>query len=75
MDASAGRLAESFCDVTLASALQKCRQKGINEDGKVLQTLQDASGNYALTTGLIEYNDGTLFVTSLTEQDLGIIEP
>ena len=47
----------------------------INEDGKVLQTLQDASGNYALTTGLIEYNDGTLFVTSLTEQDLGIIEP
>ena len=47
----------------------------INENGNVLEALQGPSGNYALTTGLIEGPDGTRFITSLTEPDLGILEP
>lgn len=47
----------------------------INEAGDILETLQDASGNYALTTGLIEGGDGKRFITSLTEPGLGVLEP
>jgi hypothetical protein len=47
----------------------------IDENGNVLEALQGPSGNYALTTGLIEGPDGTRFITSLTEPDLGILEP
>lgn len=47
----------------------------INEAGEVLETLQDPSGNYALTTGLIEGDDGSRYVTSLTEPDLAILKP
>lgn len=47
----------------------------VNEDGKVLETLQDPTGLYALTTGLIEGPNGTRYITSLTEPDLGILEP
>jgi sugar lactone lactonase YvrE len=46
----------------------------ITEDGEVLETLQGPSGIYALTTGLIEGDDGTRYITSLTEPDLGILE-
>ena len=47
----------------------------IDEDGNVLETLQRPSGDYALTTGLIEAMDGTRYITSLTEPDLGILKP
>lgn len=47
----------------------------INEAGDVLETLQDPSGSYALTTGLIEGRDGKRFITSLTEPNLGVLEP
>jgi hypothetical protein len=46
----------------------------IDEDGNVLETLQGPSGQYALTTGLIEGPDGARFITSLTEPDLGVLE-
>lgn len=46
----------------------------IDEKGNILETLQGPSGKYALTTGLIEGPDGTRFVTSLTEPELGILE-
>ncbi len=42
----------------------------IDEDGNVLQTLQDPSGAYAVTTGAIEGN-GWLYITSLTSPALG----
>jgi sugar lactone lactonase YvrE len=45
----------------------------IDEDGNVLETLQDPTGDYALTTGLIEGADGIRYVTSLTEPDIGIL--
>jgi len=44
-------------------------------DGSVLETLQDADGQYALTTGAIEGPDGTLVVTSLIEPHLGFLQP
>lgn len=47
----------------------------INEAGDVLETLQDTSGSYALTTGLIEGGDGKRFITSLIEPELGVLEP
>ncbi len=47
----------------------------MDENGTVLQTLQDPSGGYALTTGLIEAPDGLRYVSSLTEPDLGVLEP
>ncbi|MEP5423413.1 MAG: SMP-30/gluconolactonase/LRE family protein, partial [Roseibium sp.] len=47
----------------------------INEAGDILETLQDPSGSYALTTGLIEGEGGTQFITSLTEPDLGVLKP
>lgn len=47
----------------------------INEAGDILETLQDPSGDYALTTGLIEDADGTRYITSLTEPDLAILKP
>jgi len=47
----------------------------INEAGDILETLQDPSGAYALTTGLIEGGDGKRYITSLTEPDLAILEP
>ncbi|MFT7289069.1 MAG: sugar lactone lactonase YvrE [Halieaceae bacterium] len=42
----------------------------INEDGQILQTLQDPDGAYALTTGAIEGQDW-LYITSLGSHDLG----
>ncbi|MEP3049588.1 MAG: SMP-30/gluconolactonase/LRE family protein [Roseibium sp.] len=47
----------------------------INETGDILETLQDPSGDYALTTGLIEGANGVRYVTSLTEPDLGVLKP
>ena len=45
----------------------------IDEEGNVLETLQDPSGDYALTTGLIEGAEGTRYITSLTEPDIGVL--
>ncbi|MEP0942387.1 MAG: SMP-30/gluconolactonase/LRE family protein [Rhizobiaceae bacterium] len=47
----------------------------IDEDGNVLETLQDPSGDYALTTGLIEGADRKRYITSLTEPDIGVLPP
>ena len=47
----------------------------IDGEGKVLETLQDPSGNYALTTGAIDGPDGSVIVSSLTEARLGILAP
>jgi len=43
-------------------------------DGKVLQNLQDPSGDYALVTGAIDTADGKVVITSLTEPRLGYLE-
>lgn len=43
-------------------------------DGKVLQNLQDPSGDYALVTGGIDTADGKVVITSLTEPRLGYLE-
>ncbi|MCF6322145.1 MAG: SMP-30/gluconolactonase/LRE family protein [Rhizobiaceae bacterium] len=45
----------------------------INGEGKVLETLQDPSGGYALTTGAVDGPDGIVVVSSLTEPRLGIL--
>ena len=45
----------------------------IDEEGNVLETIQDPSGAYALTTGLIESKDGTRYISSLTEPDIGVL--
>jgi len=47
----------------------------IDENGTVLETLQDPSGAYALTTGLVEGRNGIRYITSLTEPDLGVLKP
>lgn len=43
-------------------------------EGNIIETLQDASGSYELTTGAIEADDGTIFVTSLTENKLARVK-
>ncbi len=45
----------------------------IDGEGNVLETLQDPSGDYALTTGAIDAPDGSVVITSLTEARLGIL--
>jgi sugar lactone lactonase YvrE len=42
----------------------------IDEDGRILQTLQDPSGAYPVTTGAVEGQDW-LYITSLSSRDLG----
>ena len=42
--------------------------------GKIIETLQDASGSYTLTTGAVEADDGTLYVTSLIENKLARVK-
>jgi sugar lactone lactonase YvrE len=46
----------------------------MDAEGRVLETLQDPTGNYALTTGAITLPDGRIAVTSLTEPRLGILQ-
>lgn len=46
----------------------------INADGVVMETLQDPDGGYALTTGAIDGPDGRLYISSLTEPDLAVLE-
>lgn len=41
--------------------------------GRVLETLQDPAGTYALTTGAITLPDGRIVVSSLGEPDLAIL--
>jgi len=45
----------------------------MDEGGAVIETLQDPSGTYALTTGAVNLADGRVVVTSLTEPRLGIL--
>ncbi|GAB5415191.1 MAG: SMP-30/gluconolactonase/LRE family protein [Congregibacter sp.] len=47
----------------------------IDDDGSVLDNLQDPSGNYSSTTGAIQLDDGRLVVSSLTEPRIAIISP
>lgn len=47
----------------------------IDGDGKVLETLQDPSGSFALTTGAIDMPDGSVVISSLTEPKLGVYQP
>lgn len=42
-------------------------------EGRVLETLQDPKGKYALTTGAVTLPDGRIAVTSLTEPRLGLL--
>jgi len=46
----------------------------IDENGNVSQDLQDPAGTYALTTGAITADDGTVYVSSLTEPGLGVLQ-
>jgi len=46
----------------------------IDENGNVSQNLQDPAGTYALTTGAITADDGTVYVSSLTEPGLGVLQ-
>lgn len=45
----------------------------IDGNGKVLETLQDPKGGYALTTGAVTLPDGRIAISSLTEPRLGIL--
>lgn len=46
----------------------------IDEDGNVLETLQDPSGAYALVTGALTGPDGKLYISSLTEPELAVLD-
>lgn len=46
----------------------------IDQQGTVLETFQDPTGEYALTTGAVTLPDGGIAVTSLTEPRLGILQ-
>ena len=46
----------------------------MDASGKVLETLQNPAGDYALTTGAVTLPDGRIAVTSLTEPRLGILD-
>ncbi|MEM9331881.1 MAG: SMP-30/gluconolactonase/LRE family protein [Pseudomonadota bacterium] len=39
----------------------------MDENGKILETLQDPAGGYALTTGAIDAPDGRIYISNLTE--------
>lgn len=43
-------------------------------NGKVIKTLQDPDGNYALVTGAIDLGAGLAAITSLTEPRIGILK-
>jgi len=63
----------------LPSAIQPKPQRygflvHIDEDGNVLETLQDPSGSYALITGALTGPDGKLYISSLTEPDLAVLD-
>jgi len=45
----------------------------MDTEGRVLETLQDPKGAYALTTGAVTLPDGRIVVTSLTEPRLGLL--
>ena len=46
----------------------------MDASGKVLETLQDPAGDYALTTGAVTLPDGRIALTSLTEPRLGMLD-
>lgn len=45
----------------------------MDAEGNVIETLQDPTGNYALTTGAVTLPDGRVAVTSLIEPHLGLL--
>lgn len=45
----------------------------MDAEGRVIETLQDPSGGYALTTGAVTLADGRIVATSLTEPRLGVL--
>lgn len=47
----------------------------MDAEGRVLETLQDPGGAYALTTGAVTIPDGRIVVTSLGEPRLGVLTP
>ncbi|MEM9172344.1 MAG: SMP-30/gluconolactonase/LRE family protein [Pseudomonadota bacterium] len=47
----------------------------IDDQGSVIETLQDPTGAYALTTGAVTHPDGRIVISSLTEPGLGILLP
>ena len=46
----------------------------MDAEGSVLETLQDPTGKYALTTGAVTLPNGRIAVTSLIEPDLGLLQ-
>lgn len=46
----------------------------MDADGRIIETLQDPTGSYALTTGAVTLSDGRVVVTSLTEPALGLLQ-
>lgn len=46
----------------------------MDAEGHVIESLQDPTGNYALTTGAVSLPDGRIAVTSLTEPSLGFLQ-
>lgn len=46
----------------------------LDAEGHVIETFQDPTGSYALTTGAVTLPDGRIAVTSLTEPFLGLLE-
>lgn len=47
----------------------------MDDAGRVLETLQDPAGGYALTTGAVSLPDGRIAVSSLSEPRLAIVIP
>ena len=78
MDALSGRPFWRRVVMRLPEAMKPAPQRygfilRIDESGAVLETLQDPSGAYALTTGAVTLPDGRVAVTSLTEPRLGVL--
>ncbi|TWG97943.1 sugar lactone lactonase YvrE [Mesorhizobium sp. J18] len=44
-----------------------------DQDGNILETLQDPSGSYASITGVVEGPESLLIITSLTEDSIGVL--
>ncbi|MEM9278002.1 MAG: SMP-30/gluconolactonase/LRE family protein [Pseudomonadota bacterium] len=46
----------------------------MDENGNILETLQDPSGGYALTTGAIDGPNGAIYISSIVEPALAVLE-
>jgi hypothetical protein len=47
---------------------------GVDETGRIVHDLQHGSREYHMVTGVCEH-DGTLYLASLSERALGVIDP